>query len=103
MRSIRRPVRSTIHYHGREAEASVHSVIFSINGIRWQYTLPAQTCDDIEYMVKHVSVGKAFAHAKHRAVTALRLDADLRQATLLRHRGAQAARAKRMKVTLPNV
>lgn len=103
MRPLRRPTRATIHYHGRTNEIGYGTVTFSINGIRWEYDLPHQTCDDVEYMVKHISVGKAFAWAKNRAATSRCLNTDAHTATLLRHRGGIASRAKRIKVTLPNV
>ena len=105
MRPLRRPTRATIHYHGRTNEIGYASLTFSINGVRWEYDLPHQTADDVEYMVKHISTGKGFAWAKQRAGVASRcIDRPSAvQSTLLRHRGGIASRAKRVKVTLPNV
>jgi hypothetical protein len=103
MRSLRRPTRSTIHYHGRTADLGTYSVTLSINGIRWAYTLTPQQVDTCEYLAKHVSVGKALAHAKSHASRAERIDPLPSTTLFLRHRGAQASRQRKMKVTLPNV
>ena len=104
MRPLRRPTRATIHYHGRSQNFNEHDVTLSINGIRYRYSLASQQCDTVEHLAKHVSVGKALAFAKKHATATIKLDnVPIAMQTLLRHRGAQASRAKRMKVTLPNV
>jgi len=99
MRPLRRPTRSTIHYHGR-ADNDPH-VTFAINGVRWVYQLTNQQCESVEHLAKHISIGKAFAFAKLHATDSRRIDLPPATTTLLRHRGAQASRAKRIKVTLP--
>jgi len=103
MRSLCRPTHSTIHYHGREDERPRHSVTFSINGVRWEYTLTAQNADTVEFLARKVTVGKAFAFAKQSATGSRKLDLDPRTATLLRHRGGIASRSKRVKPGMPNV
>jgi hypothetical protein len=104
MRPLRRPTRATIHYHGTAVDCGTHAVIFSVNGARWEYTLASsQQVEDCIHIVRTVSAAKGFAYAKKRGL-ARRLDGPTAaQATLLRHRGAQASRARRVKVTLPNV
>ena len=54
-----------IHYLGRND--TDHTVILAINGTRWEYYLNPQACDTVEYLAKHVSMGKALAFAKRRA------------------------------------
>lgn len=103
MDPLRRSRKTTILYHGREYDCGCTTVTLSINGIRWEYTLSSQQADTVEYITKSVSTGKALAFAKSHATASRRLD-PLPASTLFdRHRGAQASRAKRMKVTLPNV
>src|SRR5438309_10105158 len=103
MRPLRRPTRSTIHYLGRTSDLGHTTVTLSINGVRWDYTLTPQQADTVEHLAHKVSVGKALAFAKSHAAASERLD-PLPSTTLFeRHRGAQASRAKRLKVTLPNV
>lgn len=104
MRSLRHSRISTIHYHGRSQDFGQHDVTLSINGIRYRYNLTSQQCDTVEYLVKHVTIGKALAFAKKHATATVKLDnVSIAQATFLRHRGAQASRAKRLKVTLPTL
>lgn len=104
MHPLRRPTRSTIHYHGTtHLDEGAQALLFSINGVRWEYTLPGQAADACIHIVRKVSAAKALAYAKPRAGMTRCLDPDTRMSTLLRHRGANASRAKRMKVTLPNV
>lgn len=103
MHPLRRPTRSTIHYHGRTLDLGHSSVTLSINGIRWEYSLSPQQADTVEHLARHVSVGKALAFAKSHASRAERIDPLPTTTLFLRHRGAQASRAKRLKVTLPNV
>lgn len=104
MRPLVRPTRATIHYHGTaHLDEGAQELTFSINGARWAYTLPGQIADDVIYLVKHVSVGKAFALAKKRATISRNLGDDPRSSVLRAHRGAQASRQRRLKVSLPNV
>lgn len=103
MRPLRRPVRATIHYHGRTDEGDTHSVTFSINGIRWEYFMYSQQADDCIHIVRVASAAKGLAYAKKHG-HGIRLDKPATAiATLLRHRGGIASRSKRLKVTLPNV
>jgi hypothetical protein len=104
MRPLRRPTRSTIHYHGRAKEGDEHTVTLSINGVRYEYHVTSQVGDTVEYLAKHVSAAKALVHAKmHCLRGGFRLDPAPVMTTLLRNRGGIASRAKRMKVTLPDV
>ncbi len=105
MRSLRRrPTHSTIHYHGRtDTSDDTASLTFSINGVRYEYHLRPQSADDCLHILKVASTGKALAHAKRHAIAFERIGESAVTRTLLRHRGAQASRAKRLKVSLPNV
>jgi hypothetical protein len=104
MRPLRRPRQSTIHYHGREDWSDYSALTFSINGVRWVYHLRPQQADDCAHIVRVASAAKGLAYAKARATVAAKLDKPSpAAATFLRHRGAQASRARRIKVTLPNV
>lgn len=103
MRPLRRPTRSTIHYHGRTFDLGRSLVTLSINGVRWDYTMSAQQCDTVEYLAHKVSVGKALAFAKSHASARSRLDPLPTETLFQRHRGAQASRAKRIKPGMPNV
>lgn len=100
MRPLRRPTRSTIHYHGRD---SYGVVTFSINGVRWEYDLLHQQIDDCEYIIRKGGAAKGLAYAKPRASASRRIDPAPAMATLLRHRGGIASRAKRVKPGMPNV
>lgn len=101
MRPLRRPT-TTIHYHGiAYLDEGAHALTFSINGVRWEYTLPANRADACLHILKVASTAKAMAYAKKHSGMARCLDCDLRQAILLRHRGGIASRAKRLKVTFP--
>lgn len=102
MRSLRR-TQTTIYYHGRVSELGYSSVTLSINGVRWDYHLTPQQCDTVEHLAKRVSTGKALAFAKSHAAYATRIDPLPATTLFLRHRGAQASRARRVKVTLPKV
>jgi hypothetical protein len=105
MRPLRRPTRATIHYHGEaHGLCGSHTLTFSINGIRWEYTMSAIAADACKHIVSKASAAKALPYAKKHAFAASCLDRPTSaQATFLRHRGAQASRARRVKVTLPNV
>lgn len=105
MRPLRRPTTTTIHYHGiAYLDEGAYALTFSINGVRWEYTLPANRADACLHILKVASAAKAMAYAKkHSGMTRCLDRPTATQATLLRHRGAQASRAKRLKVTLPNV
>lgn len=57
---------ATIHYHGRND--TDHTAILSVNGQRYEYWLTAQAVETVEHLAKRVSLGKAFAYAKHHAL-----------------------------------
>lgn len=103
MRPLRRPRTATIHYHGREDWSDYVALTFSINGTRWCYHLRPQQAEDCIHIIRRAGAAKGLAYAKPRAIVTAKLDQPAASATFLRHRGAQASRSKRIKVTLPNV
>lgn len=44
-----------------------HTVIFSFDGIRWEYWLTPQQCHTVDYLAHRISSGKALAYAKFHA------------------------------------
>lgn len=50
-----------------------HTITLAINGQRWEYWLTPSACDTVEYLAKHISLGKALAFAKRKAKHEARL------------------------------
>ena len=74
MRPLRRPTRSTIVYHGLSyGLCGSHNLTFSINGVRWEYSMSAIAADSVLHVVKVASAAKALPLAKSKAHTSHRI------------------------------
>ena len=97
-------MKRTIHYLSRTDHPDHGIAHFSISGICWDYWLTSLQLSDCEFMARRFSSPKALAYAKRHAIAFAKLgEPSPIAATFLRHRGAQASRQRKLKVTLPNV
>lgn len=64
-------LKPTVLLHSRDALD--HTVVLSIDGTRWEYTLTPQQCDTIEYLCRKISARKALAFARSRSTRQVKL------------------------------